>query len=231
MHGVPNLAAIGQILGDPTRILILEMLYDGRAWSASELARAAGITPQTASSHLNKLVDANLLAVRPQGRNRYYRLADSDVADALEALMVLAMRRDARADIVAVREDPMRHARTCYDHIAGRLGIMLVDRLLEQSCLQEDSEGYRLTERGEALMADLGMDTASMRAGRRPFTRKCLDWSERRHHIGGALGAALADALFERNWIKRASDSRALQVTAEGRRQLQRLGLYTDSAA
>lgn len=231
MHGVPNLAAIGQILGDPTRILMLEMLYDGRAWSASELANAAGITPQTASSHLNKLVDANLLAVRPQGRNRYYRLAGSDVAEALEALMVLAMRREARPEIVAVRDDPMRRARTCYDHIAGRLGITLVDRLLEQSYLQEESEGYRLTGHGEVLMAGLGIDTASMRAGRRPFTRKCLDWSERRHHLGGALGAALANAFFERKWIRRVGDSRALKVTTEGRRQLQRLGLYAESAA
>jgi len=231
MRGTPNLAAIGQLLGDPTRTLILEMLYDGRAWSASELADAAGITPQTASSHLHKLVDAKLLAVEPQGRNRYYSLAGSEVAEALEALMVLAMRRDARPEIVAVGDDPMRHARTCYDHIAGRLGIAIVDRLIEQSCLRENSEGYLLTEQGESLMRRLDIDTESMRAGRRPFTRKCLDWSERRHHLGGALGAALADTFFERKWIKRVGDTRALKITLEGKRHLRRLKLYSEDAA
>ena len=229
MHGTPSLAAIGQILGDPTRSLILETLYDGRAWSASELARAAGITAQTASSHLHKLVDASLLAVEAEGRNRYYRLADSEVADALEALMVLAMRRKQRPEIVAVKEDPMRHARTCYDHIAGRFGIQLIDRLLDRAWLQDAGDGYLLTAEGEALMTRLDIDVASLRGGRRPLTRKCLDWSERRHHLGGALGAAVADAFFARRWIRRIDGSRALKITAEGRRQLDRLGLYVQS--
>lgn len=231
MKGIPSLTAIGQILGDPTRALMLEMLYDGRAWSASELAKGAGITPQTASSHLGKLIDARLLAVEPEGRNRYYRLADSEVAEALEALMVLAMRRDRRADIVTVREDPMRHARTCYDHIAGRLGIALVDRLIAKACLEIQENNYRLTVEGESLMSSLDIDVQSMRGGRRPFTRRCLDWTERRHHLGGALGAALAATFFERQWIRRIDESRALKITPEGRRQLKRLDLYPENAA
>lgn len=229
MHGTPNLAAIGQILGDPTRTLILEMLYDGRAWAASELANAAGITAQTASSHLRKLVEADLLAVEPEGRNRYYRLADSDVAEALEALLVLAMRRKQRPEIAAIRDDPMRHARTCYDHIAGRFGILLIDRLLEQNCMQDNGDSYLLTDSGEALMAKLQIDVASLRDRRRPLTRKCLDWSERRHHLGGALGAALANTFFERRWIRRIDDSRALKITPEGKRDLEMLGLYSEN--
>lgn len=229
MQGTPSLTAIGQILGDPTRALILEMLYDGRDWSASELANAAGITPQTASSHLGKLTEANLLTVEPQGRNRYYRLADSEVAEALEALMVLAMRRDRRPEIVTLRDDPMRHARTCYDHIAGRFGITLVDRLISQACLEDNDDNYRLTEKGERLMTSLDIDLASIRGGRRPFTRRCLDWTERRHHLGGALGAALANSFLERNWIRRIDGTRALKITIEGRRQLDKLGLYTQS--
>ena len=229
MQGTPSLTAIGQILGDPTRALILEMLYDGRDWSASELANAAGITPQTASSHLGKLTEANLLTVEPQGRNRYYRLADSEVAEALEALMVLAMRRDRRPEIVTLRDDPMRHARTCYDHIAGRFGITLVDRLISLKCLEDNDDNYRLTEKGEQLMSGLDIDLPSIRAGRRPFARRCLDWTERRHHLGGALGAALANSFLERNWIRRIDGTRALKITIEGRRQLDRLGLYTQS--
>jgi DNA-binding transcriptional ArsR family regulator len=216
MNGTPNLAAIGQIIGDPTRSLILEMLYDGRAWSASELAGAAGITPQTASSHLHKLVDANLLAVEAEGRNRYYRIADSEVADALEALMVLAMRRKQRPEIVSVKDDPMRHARTCYDHIAGRFGIDLIDQLIDRNWLQDAGDSYLLTPEGETLMTRLDIDVAALRGGRRPLTRKCLDWSERRHHLGGALGAAV-------------DGSRALKITPEGRRQLGDLGLYSES--
>ncbi|HKJ52886.1 MAG TPA: metalloregulator ArsR/SmtB family transcription factor [Gammaproteobacteria bacterium] len=226
MKGTPSLTAIGRILGDPTRTLILEMLYDGRDWSASELANAAGITPQTASSHLGKLIDANLLAVEPQGRNRYYRLADSEVAEALEALMVLAMRRNRRPDLVSVREDPLRHARTCYDHIAGCLGIAIVDRLIAQESLVNDHQHYRLTEKGADLMTSLGIDLQSIRGGRRPFTRRCLDWTERRHHLGGALGAALAACFFDRRWIRRIDQTRALKITPEGQRQLKRLGLY-----
>jgi DNA-binding transcriptional ArsR family regulator len=227
MHGTPNLAAIGQVLGDPTRTLMLEMLYDGRAWTASELARGAGITPQTASSHLGKLVDANLIAVEPSGRHRYYRLADAEVAEALEALLVLAMRRGQRPEIREISDDPLRHARTCYDHIAGRLGIDLVERLLGQSCLEEAGDAYLLTDRGADLMSTLDIDVQALRNGRRPLTRRCLDWSERRYHLGGALGAALADSFLRRRWIRRVDDSRALTITPQGKRQLRRLGLYS----
>jgi DNA-binding transcriptional ArsR family regulator len=226
MHATPNLAAIGQILGDPTRTLMLELLYDGRAWTASELARATGVTPPTASSHLAKLVDANLIAVEPSGRHRYYRIADAEVAEALEGLLVLALRRKLRPGIREVQDDPLRHARTCYDHIAGRFAIDLIDSLLAQSHLEEAGDGYLLSASGEDLMAKLNIDVQALRHGRRPLTRRCLDWSERRYHLGGALGAALASSFIERKWIRRIDDSRALTITVQGKRQFRRLGLY-----
>lgn len=225
MSATPNLAAIGALLGDPTRSLILEMLYDGRAWTATELARAAGITPQTASSHLRKLVEANLLAVDAQGRHRYFRLAGSDVADALETLSILATRRIERPGLHRVRNDPISQARTCYDHLAGQLGVALAASLTRHGYCVEDHDTYNLSTAGEALLEQLSINVEQVRKRRRSFARKCLDWSERRYHLGGALGAALADCFFERRWLQRLKDSRAVTITAEGKQNFERLGL------
>ncbi|UCH38575.1 MAG: winged helix-turn-helix transcriptional regulator [Gammaproteobacteria bacterium] len=228
MTSTPNLAAIGQLIGDPTRSLMLEMLYDGRDWTASELARAAGISPQTASSHLRKLVDANLLEVEAQGRHRFFRLAGVDVAEALEALLVLATQRIERPGIKRIKNDPLRNARTCYDHLAGNFGVGLIEQFLHKAFILESEDGYRLTEKGNNLMDDLGIDTLQLRNGRRPFTRKCLDWSERRYHLGGALGAALATTFLENQWVRHIDDTRALLVTAAGKRRLQSIGLTVE---
>ena len=227
MHGTPNLAAIGQLLGDPTRTLILEMLYDGRAWSATELATAAGITPQTASSHLRKLLDAGLITVESRGRHRYFELAGPDIAEAIEALLVLAARRPGRSEPVAVRREPLRLARSCYDHVAGQFGVALTDAMLERKILATRQDGFALGRQGKAFTASLGIDVAALRRGRRAFARRCLDWSERRYHLGGALGAALMTAMLERRWIRRSPDSRVLTITAPGRRELVALGLDT----
>lgn len=225
MNATLNLAAIGRLLGDPTRALILETLYDGRAWAATELARATGITPQTASSHLRKLVDANLLAVDAQGRHRYFRLAGSDVADALEALSVLATRRVERPGLHRVRDDPMSRARMCYDHLAGQLGVALTASLTRHGYCVEGHDTYDLSTSGESLLERLNIDVEQVRKRRRSFARKCLDLSERRYHLGGALGAALADCFFERRWLQRLDDSRAVTVTARGGQNLKKLDL------
>ena len=225
MNATPNLAAIGRLLGDPTRALILEMLYDGRAWTATEIARAAGITPQTASSHLHKLVDANLVAVDAQGRHRYFRLAGSDVADGLETLSVLATRRVARPGLHRVRDDPMSLARTCYDHLAGQLGVRLTASLTRNGYCIEGHDTYDLSTSGEMLLKRLNIDVEQVRKRRRSFARKCLDWSERRYHLGGALGAALAGCFFEQRWLQRIGDSRAVTVTPHGRQNLKKLDL------
>lgn len=225
MSANPNLAAIGTLLGDPTRSLMLELLYDGRAWTATELARAAGITPQTASSHLRKLVDGNLLAVDAQGRHRYFRLAGTDVADALEAMKILATGRTERPGLHRVRNDPLSKARTCYDHLAGKLGVAMADSMTDHGYCVEGHDAYDLSPAGEALLEKLNIDVEQVRERRRSFARKCLDWSERRYHLGGALGAALADCFFERGWIQRNAGSRAVTITAGGRRNLKSLGL------
>jgi DNA-binding transcriptional ArsR family regulator len=225
MTGNPNLAAIGALLGDPTRSLILELLYDGRAWTATELARAAGITPQTASSHLRKLVDGALLTVDAQGRHRYFRLAGTDVADALEAMKVLATRRNDRPGLHRVHDDPLSKARTCYDHVAGQLGVAIADSLTRHGYCVEGHDSYDLSATGEALLEKLKIDVEQVRRQRRSFARKCLDWSERRYHLGGALGAALTDCFFEQRWLQRHRGSRAVTITATGKRNFKKFGL------
>ena len=225
MNATPNLAAIGRLLGDPTRALILAMLSDGRAWTATELAHAAGITPQTASSHLRKLIDANLLAVDAQGRHRYFRLAGSDVADALATLSILATRRIERPGLYRVRDDPMSQARTCYDHLAGQLGVVITASLTRHGYCVEGHDTYDRRTTGETLLGRLNIDVEQVRKRRRSFARKCLDWSERRYHLGGALGAALADCFFERRWLQRLTNSRAVTVTVRGKQNLKKLDL------
>ncbi len=227
MHATPNFASIGALLGDPTRAAMLEALYDGRAWTAGELAQAANVTPQTASAHLQKLVQANLLAVAAQGRHRYFRLASSDVADALEALSILATRRLVRPWLRSGAE-PLHHARTCYDHLAGTLGVSLVESLLRQRCLTEGDDAYSVTPAGRALLRRLDIDVEAARSRRRSFARKCLDWSERRYHLGGALGAALAECLFARKWLRQAAGSRAVSVTPLGERGFRELNLLQE---
>ena len=225
MSATPNLAAIGALIGHPARAMMLEALNDGRAWTANELAMTAAVTPQTASTHLKRLVEGGMLVVEPQGRHRYFRIASSEVAEALEALEVLATRRGARPGLGTVHRDPITRARTCYDHLAGRLGVDLTEWLLDQQHLGEDDNGYTLTPTGTRIMTELGVDLAAVHQRRRMFARKCLDWSERRHHLGGALGAALTERLFQLNWLKHLPRSRAVAITAKGTAGLRGLGL------
>jgi DNA-binding transcriptional ArsR family regulator len=231
MNAAPNLAAIGALIGHPARAVMLEALNDGRAWTANELAMAAAVTPQTASTHLKRLVEGGMLVVEPQGRHRYFRIASSEVAEALEALEVLATRRGARPGLGAVRRDPITQARTCYDHLAGRLGVALTESLVAQRHLGEDDNGYTLTPAGARIMAGLGIDLTAVHQRRRMFARKCLDWSERRHHLGGALGAALTERLFELAWLKHLPRSRAVKVTRQGASGLKELGLALDPSS
>ena len=225
MNGTPNLTLVGQLIGDPTRTLMLELLYDGQKWSAAELACGAGVTPQTASSHLRKLVDAGWLTVESKGRHKFFRIAGSEVADALEALLVLATRQVKRPGGVSANKDPLRQARTCYDHLAGHLGVSITNHLLKHAYLRKLSDSFEPTQKGEQLLANLDIDTHGLRAARRPFTRCCMDWSERRHHLGGGLGAAMLSQFVVRNWIRRHEGTRAVTLTNAGTRQLRRLQL------
>ncbi len=215
-HG-PYLAEIAHLMGDPARANMLHALMDGRALTAKELAYIAGVAPQTASGHLARLMQGGLLAVAVQGRHRYYRLAGSEVATALEGLMVLAGSQPSSRRLPSRVGEELSRARTCYDHFAGRLGIGLHDVLVAGGHLTVADGGYGLTASGEGVFAALGVDVAQAARSRRASLRPCLDWSERRPHLAGSLAAALACRCFETGWVLRKKDSRAVILTDEGR--------------
>ena len=226
-----QIAEIASHLGEPPRAAMLAALMDGRALTATELACVAGITPQTASSHLARLTGARLLRVDRQGRHRYHRLATADVARMLEGVMQLASTRDAgrrKPLVVGPRDSALRVARTCYDHLAGQLGVALTDALLRMGAIELDEDGGMVTEHGVAFLRRSGIDLAghgNRAAGRssRPACRPCLDWSERRLHIAGKLGSALCSHWLEKRWVRRLDDTRALEITAAGRRALRKV--------
>jgi DNA-binding transcriptional ArsR family regulator len=214
---VPNIVEVASLIGDESRAAMLMCLLGGVAVPASELARAARITPQTASSHLAKMVDGGLLCQESYGRHRYYRLASAKVGQALEALNAIAPPKPIRSLKESEQSIALHFARTCYDHIAGEVGVALTDRMLELALLEEgQGRDFALTEDGMKWFGDLGINFDTVRRGRRHFARQCLDWSERRHHLAGALGAALTSRLFELGWIARIPGGRAVRVTGVG---------------
>ncbi len=224
MTTVNALSEIAALMGDPARAAMLSLLMDGRAHTASDLALSAGVTAQTASGHLGRMADAGLLAARAQGRNRFYRLASPDVAHAIESLMALAGTRAPPASKAAAwRRDPdLRFCRTCYDHLAGQVGIAVTDSLTQHGHLEpKGSRDWKLTPSGEVFCARVGVDLGgARRASTRHFARQCLDWSERRPHISGALGAAIADTFFKKGWAEKLRRGRTVRLTDSGRRAL-----------
>lgn len=220
MSNASQIAEVAALVGDPARANMLCALLGGRALTATELAFAAGVSPQTTSGHLGKLYAAQLVVLMKQGRHRYYRLAGPQVGRMLESIMTVAMNGPPRFQPKSKTDDQMRHARTCYDHIAGVLGVGLAQRLTEREFVVLGDEAGEVTPSGLEFMAKLGVDLAGAREKRRVFCRPCLDWTERRSHIGGAVGAALARRCFELKWIERMRDSRALTITPAGRRTL-----------
>jgi DNA-binding transcriptional ArsR family regulator len=214
-----DLAAGAGAIADPARAAMLEALFDGTPRSAGALAREAGIAASTASHHLGRLLDAGLIVVEPDGRRRAFRLAGPDVAHALEALAVISPQRPSRTLRRATRLEAERVARTCYDHLAGRLGVAVCDALLEARAIAPDGErDYVLGPRAGRAFDALGVTLP--RPGRRAYARACLDWSERRPHLAGALGAAVAETLLDRRWVARVPGTRALRVTEAGREGL-----------
>ena len=212
-----NLSAVDGAIADPARARMLCVLLDGRARTATELAAAAEIGASTASSHFQRLREQGLVEQAAQGKHRYYRLANAEVARALEALLVVAGAE--RTPFKPNTPSALREARTCYDHMAGTLAVRIHDAMLARQWLAADGRDYALTPLGEASLAQVGVDVAQARQRRRRFACPCLDWSERRSHLGGALGAALLAALLARGWVDRGLDSRALSVTRKGARQ------------
>lgn len=221
-HG-PDIAKVAAMISDPGRANMLTALLNGAALTASELALEAHVTKQTASSHLAKLVDGGLVAVEAQGRHRYYRLADADVAGLLETLMGVAARAKAMRTRLGPKEPALRHARICYDHLAGDLGVALFDAFLRNKWMTPGPEKtYALTRLGRIKVATFGVDIEELEAGARPLCRACLDWSVRRHHLAGALGAAILDQVFERRWAQQRGASRVLEFTRFGEAGLRR---------
>lgn len=213
-----EVASTAALLSDVARASILCALLDGRARTAGELAFTAGVTPQTASSHLARLADAGLIVVVPQGRHRYHRLANAEAAQTLEALGVLAAGQPRRLRVPGPRDATLREARTCYDHFAGRLGVAIADALRVAGGTVTHGRDVEITPEGERRFACLGVDVAPLRGSKRPLCRDCLDWSERRPHLAGAVAASLMHSAFDHHWVERLKDTRAVRVTPEGRR-------------
>jgi DNA-binding transcriptional ArsR family regulator len=219
--GDVDIAVVGSLLGDRARVAMLSRVLARPDSPAGELARSAGIAPSTAASHLQKLSDAGLLSVTRRGRLRLYRLGSTEVAHAMEALAVLAPAMPVRSFQQSRDAEALRVARSCYDHLAGRLGVRLHDELLRQRMIRRTGEqDYDITEKGLHLLSGVGVDGKALRETRRLLARACLDWSERTPHLAGALGAALLEQFLDRMWLERNSESRSLRVTARGRRGL-----------
>ena len=218
MKDGPNIARIAALIGDHARADVLTALMADRALTATELSEIAGVTRQTISAHLAKLLDAGLLAVESQGRHRYFRLADRDVAQLLESLMGVAFRTGAVRLRSSPREPALRKARVCYDHLAGELGVLACESLLARKVLARTGDGLQLTAGGVDWFAAFGIDTADVARQRRAFCRPCLDWGERRHHLGGALGTALLDRVFALGWARPVKSSRVVVFTPPGER-------------
>jgi DNA-binding transcriptional ArsR family regulator len=214
-----DIATPAVLIGDTTRAAFLMALADGTSLPASELAQRAGVSASTASIQLAKLIDGGLVAAEQHGRHRYYTLHDPAIANALESLAAIAPPQRVRSRKQTRIGSDLRAARTCYDHLAGVLGVSLLDALLESGALTEELVP---TARGARRFRELGIDVDALARGRRPLGRRCLDWSERRHHLAGALGAALATRFFELGWVERTRSSRAVRVTKPGRRALAR---------
>jgi DNA-binding transcriptional ArsR family regulator len=215
-----RIAEVAALVGDPARANILAALMGGRALTAGELVHVTRVSPQTTSGHLGKLTEGRLIARVKQGRHRYYRITRPQVAEMLESIMAVAVDAPPRYRPPSKLDEAMRVARTCYDHFSGKLGVGITDPLCALGHVTLSDEGGELSERGVAFFEKFGVDLAAARNRRRIFCRPCLDWTERRPHLGGAVGAVLAKRCFDLKWLQRMPESRALIVTPTGRRGL-----------
>ncbi len=232
MKDGPNIAAIAAMVGDPARANMLTALLNGAALTATELALEANVTKQTASSHLAKLAAGGLVAVEAQGRHRYYRLANADVAGLLETLMGVAARAKALRARPGPKEPALRHARICYDHLAGELGVELFDAFIANKWIDAGPENtFSLTKLGRIKVSTFGVDLGEIEKGARPLCRSCLDWSVRRHHLAGALGAAILEEVFDRGWAVQKRGSRVLEFTRVGEAGLRRIFAFATTQA
>lgn len=233
MNTAYPIASVGELIGDPGRAAMLVALLDGRARTAGELALQAHLSAQSASGHLSKLLAGGLVAVRSAGRHRYYSLANSEVAHALEALGAIATKPRTAATVGPRASNELYLARTCYDHLAGKLAVELTGRMEKTGVLRARGEqDFELGPKGPSWFAKLGIDVEELRSARRCFARQCVDWTERRPHLAGALGAALCTRMMTLGWIARRHHTRALRVTEFGAREFgRRFGLALTGSA
>ena len=222
MTDAAAVARLARLLGDQSRAAMCLAMLDGSAWTLSQLASTVGVTMSTASEHVSTLVDAGILTDERLGRNRYVRLAGQDVGEALEAFSTLTRPAPVRSLRGVGERRRLAAAHTCYDHLAGRLGVVVFDMLAERR-LVDRSDGLTITDAGEDWFGGLGVDLDALRSRRRPLVRECIDWTERRPHLAGSLGAALRDRFLEKTWVRRPDRTRRLEVTGMGQQALQEL--------
>jgi DNA-binding transcriptional ArsR family regulator len=218
MKDGPSIVRIAALIGDHARAEILTALLAGEALTATELAGVANLTKQTISSHLSQMLDARLIAVESQGRHRYFRLADRDVAHLLESLMGVAYRTGALRVRSSPREPALRKARVCYDHLAGELGVLAFDSLEQRRYIRRQAGELIVTRSGKIFFGDIGVNVENLEAQRRRLSHACLDWSVRRHHLAGAVGAALLNQCYELGWARRSKNSRVVDFSPTGER-------------
>jgi DNA-binding transcriptional ArsR family regulator len=217
-----ELIRITSLIGDPVRTTILWTLLDGKAYTTTELSICSNTSLQNICVHLHKLVEADLLQVESQGRHRYYRLANQDVAYAIEAIGNLVPERATKKTLTGPVDDDVRYCRICYDHLAGETGVRLTDHLFSQKIIELRKKSYLVTSKGNKFFAELGIEIDKLKAQRRLFAQACLDWSERKYHLAGSLGASLLDTMIGNDWIRRKKDSRAFIITGKGKQELYR---------
>ena len=216
----PDISIVAALIGNPACANMLTALLSGPALTATELAQEAGLTPSTVSGYLARLESAGLVAIERQGRHRYFRLADADVAVALEALMPVAARAGHLRVRTGPRDPELRHARSCYDHLAGDLAVTMFDRFVGRRLLARRDGQLSVTAEGRRFFAKAGFDVEALEAGRRPLCQPCLDWSERRSHLSGTLGAAILKYIVARGWADREAKSRVVRFSAAGEQKL-----------
>jgi len=220
MKDGPDISRVAALVGDPARSNMLLALMDGRALTAGELASLSGVTKQTASSHLARLLDGGLVAREVQGRHHYYRLGGADVALALETLLCVSERRNGSRTRTGPRDPDLRRARICYDHLAGELGVLVYDRMISGGLIVDEGSKLTVTPAGWAALDRIDIRPDEIPASRRPLCRTCLDWSMRRHHLAGRLGGQILKTILLKGWVRRVPDSRIIRFSSSGERAL-----------
>ncbi|WP_428231241.1 ArsR/SmtB family transcription factor [Flavobacterium sp.] len=208
------------LIGDATRAAIMWTLLDGRAFTATELSVAVNTSPQNMSMHLAKLLEANLLCVEKQGRHKYYKFSNKEVAYVVEAMANLIPKPEISSKKKTENYPPVKYCRTCYDHLAGKIGVALADSLLEQNIIIAKDNIFEISPEGEKWFSDFGINLEEVQKQKRIFLKPCLDWSERRYHIAGSVGTLLLNKMLEQDWIRRTKDSRAIVITGKGEKEI-----------